>query len=55
LGCIEGIKIMVRSVQLIWFLFTVAPVIALSIRTASARNKERKCERAWSLMAKYIG
>jgi hypothetical protein len=46
---------MYRSVELMWFLVTVAPVIALSIRTIAARHKEKEYERAWNLMAKYIG
>jgi hypothetical protein len=45
---------MYRSVELAWFLVTIAPVIALSIRTNAGRHKAREFERAWNIVAKYI-
>jgi hypothetical protein len=50
----EGNEAMNRNLELLWFLATVAPVLALSIRTNAARHKEREYERAWNIVAKYI-
>lgn len=38
----------------IWVLFTVGPMIVLSIRTNAARHKARRTEQAWKLAEKYV-
>jgi hypothetical protein len=43
-----------RTVELLWFLATVAPVAALSIQMNAARHKAREYEKAWGIVAKYI-
>jgi hypothetical protein len=42
------------SVESLWFIFTVSPVVVLSIRTGAARHKARESERAWKIAERYI-
>jgi hypothetical protein len=43
-----------NEIESIWFLFTVAPVVVLSIRANAARHKAREYERAWKFVERYI-
>jgi hypothetical protein len=38
----------------IWILFTVGPMIVLSIRANAARHRARRTELAWKLAEKYV-
>ncbi len=40
--------------ELIWILFTVSPVVVLSIRTGAARRKVRRSDKAWKMVERYI-
>lgn len=43
-----------NGIESIWFLFTVSPVVVLSIRTNAARHKARESERAWKFAERYF-
>jgi hypothetical protein len=42
------------SFDFLWVLFTVSPVVVLSIRTGAARRKSKRSDEAWKLVERYI-
>jgi hypothetical protein len=45
---------MYHSVEIIWYLLTLSPVIVLSIRTNAVRSKAKESEKSWNIVAKFI-
>ena len=45
---------MSKSLELLWFVCTVAPFVVLTIRTHAVCRKARAQQRAWKLAEQYI-
>jgi hypothetical protein len=45
---------MSKSLELLWFVCTVAPFVVLTIRTHAVCRKAREQQRAWMLAEQYI-